>query len=204
MSNVSAKINNPLHRDRGAGDKGGMKMPDKDEALEEELPKKEKKSSKMLVSILIIVSLVLIGAVVFFSSKGKNKSNNDMSMLQSSLSGVSEPVEIYPPKKDPALSFQVNLADEAERHMVIFKMRIGYGELNAKRNKKTLMRLSERDFQIRDLVNRILMDKKSEDLRGREKINELSAKILNDIKGLFEQKYRKEIKSILIEQILVQ
>lgn len=172
---------------------------------DDELPKRQKKSSKILVLLVAVVALTLITGVVVLLLRPNIKNTRRLNQANPATFGVAPVLSVFPLIKDKPLSFTVNLKDEAERHILLMDFRIGYiSPKGGRAALKTLAQLSDRKFQIYDTVTKILMDKKSEDFRGRDKINSLEQEITDAIKNLCEPKYRKYIKQILIQKLLIQ
>lgn len=176
------------------------------EELEEELPKRQKKSTKVLVLLIAVVAVILVLGIVFLALKPNVRNEQVLSQARPSAFEVEPPLEVFPPTSDPALSFEVNLADEAERHILVFRFRIGYSALSgsSKELTRVLNELSSRRYEISDMVTKILMDKKSDELRGRDKIEELEQELLDTIRAICDPGVRRNIKKILVEKILIQ
>lgn len=137
-----------------------------------EQPKKKKKG--LLIAIIIILILVLLaGAFVgyafftktfFFSPKDANEVK----------------AETIKETMYPLDSFVVNLDSNGSRRYLKVTIALGCAE------KKDIKKITEKEYQLRDVIISTLRDQDIEDLQSVEKEDEIKQSLITNINTLFE------------------
>lgn len=166
-----------------------------EERVEEEKPKKgiPKLPVKLLLNIAYIVGgLVIVVIVASIVAKA---------VKQPQIEFGPKPVEGKKPH--PVLAtylvkeeFIAKLADEEEIHLVkTGEFRLAYDS----KNKSLAGELEERQFEIRDLINTILMTKTSKDLSSEEGKEGFKREVIDRVNSLLES---GQIEDVYVELII--